>query len=626
METPTFNSRDPLCKAPFGAVPCATNITLTLRPSLAEGFVSAALLLHLEFAGERRELPMVPAGIAGDCALFTITYAAPSQPDLLWYTFRLTRQDGSTLLLDRDGLPWQQTVYDDSLPTPDWFGRGVTYQIFPDRFRRAGLLPDPDGLVGRRELRRDWEYPLTLPEDQGDNPSCDFYGGTLAGIEEGLDYLERLGVSTLYLCPIFESASNHRYNTADYERIDPMLGTEEDFRRLCAHAKARNIRVMLDGVFNHTGSDSRYFNAQGCYPAPGAAQSQDSPYFPWYTFRRWPEEYEAWWGISTLPAVNEMHPTYLDYIVRDRDSIVRRWLRSGADAWRLDVADELPDVFIAEIRRAMMEEKPDSFLLGEVWEDGSTKIAYDQRRRYLLGRETHGLMNYPFRLAALAYLLGRDEEGAPYAAQDFREAMETIRENYPAPAFYSAMNMLDTHDTPRALTLLGCGNDRPEDRRARAAFSMSPEQRALGLRRLRLGALLLYAFPGSPTVFYGDEAGMEGWEDPMNRGTFPWGREDRELQWYYALLGRLRRGLAPLQSGSLHWLWAQGPLLAFARDQRGETVIAALNAGEADARLTLDWPAGRAMDALTGRELAVQSGKVEISLPGISGVLVTARK
>lgn len=176
METFAFDSRDPLCKAPFGAVSCATNITLTLRPNLAEGFVSAALLLHLEFAGERRELPMVPAGVAGDCALFTITYAAPSQPDLLWYTFRLTRQDGSTLLLDRAGLPWQQTVYDDSLPTPDWFGRGVTYQIFPDRFRRAGLLPDLDGLVGRRELRQNWEDPLTLPEDQGDNPSCDFYG------------------------------------------------------------------------------------------------------------------------------------------------------------------------------------------------------------------------------------------------------------------------------------------------------------------------------------------------------------------------------------------------------------------------------------------------------------------
>ena len=201
------------------------------------------------------------------------------------------------------------------------------------------------------------------------------------------------GVSTLYLCPIFESDSNHRYNTGDYDKIDPMLGTEEDFTRLCTKAHALGIHVMLDGVFNHTGNNSRYFNALGSYPSLGAAQSKESPYYPWYNFQEWPHRYDCWWGIHTLPAVNESHPEYIDFIIEGKDAVIRRWLRAGADAWRLDVADELPDEFIARIRRVMMEEKAESFLLGEVWEDGSNKIAYSKRRKYLLGRETHGLMN-----------------------------------------------------------------------------------------------------------------------------------------------------------------------------------------------------------------------------------------
>ena len=249
--------------------------------------------------------------------------------------------------------------------------------------------------------------PVELNEDQGDDQGRDFFGGTLAGIEEKLEYLKNLGVTTLYLCPIFEAESNHRYNTADYEAVDPLLGTEADFRSLCARAHALGMRVMLDGVFNHTGSNSRYFNVNGFYPDPGAAQSRESPYFSWYTFQSWPDKYDAWWGVRTLPAVNEEHPEYGNFIVDGERSVIRRWLRAGADAWRLDVADELPDEFIARIRAAMAEEKPDSFLLGEVWEDGSNKVAYDRRRKYLLGSETHSLMNYPFRTAALSYQIGR---------------------------------------------------------------------------------------------------------------------------------------------------------------------------------------------------------------------------
>ena len=389
--------------------------------------------------------------------------------------------------------PFQLTVYDGGEAVPAWFGEGMTYQIFPDRFRRL-RVPDPKGMVGGRWVHAAWQdEPEYRPDHSGEIRNRDFFGGSLQGVEEKLAYLHSLGVRTLYFCPIFEAAENHRYGTADYRSIDPMLGTEKDFDILCRQARERGIHILLDGVFNHTGSQSIYFNADGYYPSEGAAQSQDSPYYDWYSFHPWPQDYDSWWGIHTLPAVREECPSYVDYIIDHPDSIVRRWVRLGASGWRLDVADELPDWFIAKIRTALEETDPEGILIGEVWEDGSNKIAYSQRRRYLLGSECHGLMNYPFRTALLAYLQGG-------GAEDFQNAMETIRENYPPAAFYSAMNFLGTHDTPRILTVLGADHV-PETREARAAFRLSPDQRAKGVALVRLAALILFTFPGSPTIF-----------------------------------------------------------------------------------------------------------------------------
>ena len=615
MDIPVFDSRSASCKTPYGAVPCGTKIDLTLRPPAAEGFLACTLVLYQEFANRRIELPLHPAGFEGDRALFTGSYTAPGEPELIWYSFRFTRPDGQEVPLDKNGGSWQQTVYDDSLSTPEWFGQGVTYQIFPDRFCRS-RIPNPAGMIGDRRVHRDWgELMDYRPDENGVVRNCDFFGGDLAGITGKLDYLQGLGVSTLYLCPIFESASNHRYDTGDYDKVDPMLGTEEDFRELCREAKKRGIHVMLDGVFNHTGSNSRYFNALNQYPSLGAAQSWESPYINWYTFQEWPTKYDSWWGIHTLPAVNENDPTYIDFIVEGRCSVIRRWLQAGADAWRLDVADELPDEFIARIRRVMTEEKPDSFLLGEVWEDGSNKIAYDKRRRYLLGRETHGLMNYPFRVGALAYLQGGD-------AADFKEAMESIRENYPPSAFYSAMNMLGTHDNPRVLTMLGKSPETaPADQDQRAHYRLTPEERARGRALLLAGAVLLYAFPGSPTVFYGDEAGMEGYEDPFNRGTFPWGREDRALQDWFVKLGALRNSRPSLQAGSLQWLCASGHGLAFLRELPGERTAAAVNAGDEPLTMEIPWT-GLALDALSGQQFCPVDGRLALRLPPLSAVLL----
>ncbi len=621
MTTNIFDPRDSRYKSPYGAVPCGTKITVTLRPPLAEGFAACSLLWHAEFAGRREEIPLSYAGTEGGCSLFTAVCTASLKPELVWYRFRLQRRSGEIVWLGKDGMgaekdvvSWQQTVYDGSLDTPDWFGRGPAYQIFPDRFRRTSV-PDPAGMLGSRLVHQDWEEGMEyLPDEKGEIRNRDFFGGNLAGVEEKLEYLQSLGTKTIYFCPIFESDSNHRYNTGDYEKIDPMLGTEEDFRRLCEKAHNLGMRVMLDGVFNHTGNNSKYFNACGMYPGLGAAQSKDSPYYPWYTFLEWPGAYEAWWGIRTLPAVNESRSSYVDYIIQGKDSIIRRWLRAGADAWRLDVADELPDEFIEKIRAAMMEEKPGSFLLGEVWEDGSNKIAYDQRRRYLLGRETHGLMNYPFRVAALAYLQGG-------AAEDFMEAMETIRENYPPPAFYSGMNMLGTHDTPRILTMLGARNV-PEDRSARASYRMSPQERERGERLLRIGAALLYAFPGCPTVYYGDEAGMEGFEDPFNRGTYPWGQEDEGLRKHFALLGKLRNSRISLQIGDLRWFHAAGPVLAFARTEGEEVTAAILNTGETLAEVSIPWHGHLAADVFSGQQFVAVQNRLTVRVPGLECMML----
>ena len=612
MET-YFDPRDTRCKTPFGAAPCSTEVRFTL---FDDAFCGCELLVYREFAGAEDVCPLPPAegGFSG-------AYTAPDEGELCWYVFRLTRWDGTLSYLgknglrpDRDGAErWQLTVYEDT-GTPDWFGRGVTYQIFPDRFRRTGT-PDVSGMVGRRWLHESWDdQPVFRPDEDGQITNRDFFGGSLAGITEKLDYLQSLSVTTLYLNPIFEAASNHRYDTADYRAIDPLLGDEETFRTLCREAHKRGMRVMLDGVFNHTGSRSRYFNADGFYPELGAAQSQDSPYYDWYSFHPWPTDYDAWWGVKTLPAVNEQRPAYRQFIFKGEDSVVRHWLRCGADGWRLDVADELPGDFIAGIRRAIEDEKPDGYLLGEVWEDGSNKVAYSQRRRYLLGRETHGLMNYPLRTALLRWLGGGD-------AAEFRESMETLRANYPPAAFYGAMNFLGTHDTPRILTLLGAEHI-PAAKEERAAFALSPAQLARGRAKLRLAGMLLYGFPGSPTLFYGDEAGMQGFEDPLNRGTYPWGQEDTGLLDFFRALGRLRKERRSLQSGSLTYIYAQGGGLVITREHEGETTMVALNAGDEALTLTLPWPRGTAEDGLTGQRFLAVNGQLRLSLPPLDGVVL----
>ncbi|MCI8593899.1 MAG: glycoside hydrolase family 13 protein [Oscillospiraceae bacterium] len=561
-----------LSHIPAGAVPSGSFMTFTLRPLRAEGFSAAQLTLAFEQAENRLvTLPLPWAGLDGDRDCFSAEVQLPEDYcGLVWCSAVLTGLDGRKR---REGRI-QLTVYDGGAVSPSWFGEGVTYQIFPDRFFRTAV-PDPTGMVGGRTVHQSWDdAPDWRPDERGEVRNRDFFGGSLRGVMEKLPYLEALGVETLYLCPIFEGAENHRYGTGDYEKVDPMLGTNEDFSALCAAAHRRGMRVLLDGVFNHTGYVSRYFNGDGSYPDLGAAQSKDSPYFDWFRFTHWPDKYESWWGVYSLPAVDESCPSYRHYIFGGENSIVRRWLRAGADGWRLDVADELPDDFIAALRTAVRTEKADAILIGEVWEDGSNKVAYGVRRAHLWGNCFDGLMNYPFRTALLAALSAGDWSL-------FRQEMETLLEHYPPFAVHNAMNFLGTHDTWRILTQLGAlSADIPEDKESRSAFRLPQEAARNAEALLKIAAAVLYAFPGSPMLYYGDELGLQGCEDPFNRAPFPWDVPRGALWDWFAALGALRKTCPSLRRGTLAFHAAHGPLLLFSRSLEGQTIFCAANLSE----------------------------------------------
>ena len=612
-----FDPRDLNFKNPYGAVPSGTVVCFTLRPPRAGGFSRGRLTARFESRNNEEQiipLPWVDSQLGVD--QFRGTLDVGTYVGLVWYSFVLEGLDGRRAELG----PYQLTVYQGEEAVPTWFGEGMTYQIFPDRFCRS-RIPDPTGLVGGRTVHQNWEdEPVYRPDERGEIRNRDFFGGDFQGVISKLDHLKALGVETLYFNPIFEAAENHRYGTADYDCIDPMLGCNEDFTRLCDEAHRRGMRVMLDGVFNHTGFVSRYFNGDGFYPDVGACQSWDSPYRSWFQFIRWPDQYESWWGIYSLPAVNESDPSYRRFIFGDEDSVVRRWLRAGADGWRLDVADELPDDFVAGIHAAARAEKPSAVVIGEVWEDGSTKVAYGVRRKHILGGHCDGLMNYPLRSAILSYFSGGK-------AEDFVSGMETIRENYPPFAFYSAMNSLGTHDTPRILTLLGAGGERRNQSRDwRANFRLEGDALRLAKERLRAAALLLFCFPGSPTVYYGDEAGMEGFEDPFNRRTYPWGHEDGELLDWFKQLGALRKTHPALRRGTIRYVAADGPLLAFARADDGEEILCVCNAG--DGPVTLPLPGNTASVLVGSPALAPleEDEGVQITLPPRSGAALLLGK
>ncbi len=510
----------------------------------------------------------------GDFHRYEVNFT-PESAGLFWYCFEyegnwkrniITCQKQGKGDINSIGTWWQLTVYEPDFKTPTKLGGGLIYQVFPDRFCKSGEpkknVPDDRYIVD------DWYAQPAYLQNCGKRFLCnDYYGGDLKGIISKLDYISELGTTVLYLNPIFEAHSNHRYNTADYMSIDPMLGTEEDFVELCKQAKKRGIAVVLDGVFSHTGSDSRYYNQFGRYDDVGAYNSKESPYYSWYSFKNWPNGCHCWWDMPTLPEVVEDDPSYTEYICGEK-GVLRHWMRLGASGWRLDVADELPDKFLDSVRKAIKAENPDGLLIGEVWEDASNKISHGGRRRFLLGRQLDSVMNYPFREAIIGFLKGGD-------AVDFNETVTGIICNYPKCTLDLMMNMVGTHDTDRILSVLA-GAPLGLPRNEQSKVTLTDEQREKGLRLLRLAAVLQYTLPGIPSLYYGDEAGCEGLHDPFNRYGYPWGRENLDLLNFYKKLGKMRKNPA-FNCGEYIPVKADAGCICYVRKNGEEQVLVAVN-------------------------------------------------
>ena len=568
-----YRSREKLHKYPFGAI--ATGQEFSLRVVLPRALCCRGLRPQWgDYDGAWDTLePFFWECMQGEHEEWWQCRLTVQEPGLYRYRFVYDSDHGGGVIghegqgigLIGEGAYWQLTVYDPALKLPEDLRNGVLYQIFPDRFHASGM-PKKD-IPPDRALRKDWGgTPQWKPDAQGRITQYDFFGGDLQGIAQKLDYLADLGVTCIYLNPIFEAESNHRYDTADYLKIDPLLGDESDFKHLCEQAHARDIRVILDGVFSHTGAKSVYFES--------AQDSQDSPYYDWYSFDKWPDDYASWWGIDILPELREDHPSVLEFFTGEQ-GVVRHWLRMGADGWRLDVADELPDAFLDRLFEAALAEKPDCYVLGEVWEDASRKHSHGGRRRFLLGRQMHSVMNYPLANAILRFV--RKAE-----AEQLAEVVLNQLEHYPPCAIDGLMNHIGTHDTPRVLNRLVSDAEI-----GREDVQISQDILAVARKRLKLCAALQYTLPGNPCVYYGDEAGLTGAADPFNRACYPWGREDEDLLSYYRELGALRR---THKMGGFRLISAALGCIAYSRD----SIIVIANANPHN--ITYRLPDGREIE------------------------------
>ena len=443
---------------------------------------------------------------------------------------------------------------------------GVIYHIFVDRFNRGGPVKLKKDAITDDDWRVIPEYPAYPGAPLLNNH---FYGGTLWGIAEKLDYLKSLGVNTIYLSPIFEAASNHKYDTADYMTVDSMFGGEEALVNLIKEAKKLGIGIILDGVFNHTGSDSIYFNRYGNYDSVGAYQSTKSDYYSWYDFKSYPDKYTCWWDIDILPRIHPDRPECGDFFVGE-GGVIEKYAELGIDGFRLDVVDELSDNFVACIKAKLDASNDRSVLYGEVWEDASNKIAYDKRKKYYLGEELDGVMNYPLRKGIIDYLTTTDTSSLRYALTD-------IINNAPKRITDMQMNLLGTHDTERILTVLGGEKASGRSNEYLSRKKMDDLERGMAKRRLRMAYTILATLPGIPTIFYGDEAGMEGYHDPFNRMPYPWGYEDKKLIAFYKKIGKIRRDNSVYKRGAFSLLHLSSDALVFSRSEGEDAYITFVN-------------------------------------------------
>lgn len=563
-----YCSLDPKCKDPVGPARENTTVTFSIRLDKISVVESPKLVIfRIDKWDQRQEVDLEFSKASFNNNYYSCSFT-PKVPDVYYYYFTLfingkyveIRKDrfSKSCFGGKENECFQLTVFTKDISVPDFMKGATFYQIFPDRFYNSGEAKE--NVPMDRKIHTDWyENPDYLPNDKGIILNNDYFGGDLKGITQKLDYIESLGVTIIYLNPIFEAHSNHRYNTADYMKIDPLLGKEEDFVELCSEARKRGIRIILDGVFNHTGSDSIYFNKERRYATVGAYTSKDSPYYNWYCFFNYPNGYDSWWGFDTLPKLNKSVEECIDFFC----TVVKKWIRLGASGFRLDVVDEITNYMLYRLTKAIKEEvvfDSQPSVTGEVWEDVSIKEAYGERKHYFTENTLDSAMNYVYKDALFYFFENKNAEAL------LDTIVRTI-ENYPKDNLDAMMNMISGHDIERAITRLAKGAAGGHDRYWQAMNDyLDPESYERGKRLFKQMAVIQYFLPGNPCLYYGDEAGLYGFKDPHNRKTYPWGREDKELVEFFQLLGKIRRDNNFLKDGRFIPLIFHGGLCTFVRE------------------------------------------------------------
>lgn len=502
-----------------------------------------------------------------------------------------------TLSESNDARDFKLLVYDKDYTTPDWFCGNIMYQIFVDRFYKGTRkVPVSQTAV----INHDWdngipqygEYPGAFVENNM------FFGGTLYGICEKLDYLESLGVGCIYLNPIFKAYSNHKYDTGDYMTVDEMFGGEEALKELLCEAEKRDIRIIFDGVFNHTGDDSLYFNRYGRYESCGAYGNESSPYRDWFIFEQ-DGKYKAWWGIEILPKLNLANPECENYLLGS-GGVLEKYLDMGMAGVRLDVADELPSGFLEKLRTTARNKKEDALIIGEVWENAIDKVSYGERRGYFRGKQLDSVMNYPTKNAIIEYVKSGD-------AELFYNTVTELYSCYPKQCSDVLMNILGTHDTERILTVLGADDGAGFTNDELSVKRMTKAQRENAVKMLKVASILQYTLFGTPSLYYGDEAGLEGYHDPFCRMPYPWGKEDAELICHYKKLGAIRRGEKVFKKGNFSFVTASCGVCAYKRISGKDEILIASNTGKKDQDFKLT---GEYTDLMTGESV---KGKISIA-------------
>ena len=581
--TKTINGKDVSAR---GAFPYGEKIEFTGSAPRALG--ASAVVLRINKDGEPdRDIPLAFSDFENGTDIYTLTLdtkelCGEDDNGLFYYEFLFVR-GYETLFTDtynfvdftlerQSGGRFILLIHSSDFVTPAWFCGRTMYHIFVDRFCRG------EGEVGERDdaiINDDWyNGVMQYPEKSGDKLANNmFFGGNLWGIAEKLPYLRELGVGVIYLSPIFKAYSNHKYDTGNYLKIDEAFGGEAAFCSLIAKAESYGIKIILDGVFNHTGDDSLYFDKYGKYGGNGAYTNPESPFKSWYRFRSYPREYETWWGIEILPKLDHS-VTECRRFFTGKDGVAERYIKMGIGGWRLDVADELSDDFLDELRETVKTASDgQGIIIGEVWENAAEKIAYSRRRRYLRGAQLDSVMNYPLRNGIISLLVDGD-------AELLADVLKSIYASYPKCVCDSLMNVLGTHDTERILTVLGSQGEDVSDlpNSAFVTKRLSEEQRELGIKLQKIAAAIQYTVYGVPSVFYGDEAGVEGYGDPFCRRTFPWGRECEELVSYYKRLGAIRSENPVLADGDFVLEYAEGARIVYSRETDAQRLTVVVNA------------------------------------------------